>query len=198
MISRSHVQIIHNDETNKTMIFDMRSLNGTFLNNKKVLCHEITSGDIIHFGGNKLKEGENFYESKSQDREEISSELIKNFGKNIIVYKFEKYETKKRKREENEEDSKKIQKVERKNISVPTINILENTPKKEEKKQTLDPKLKDLCDKFKCNICSNLIHKATAIQPCSHTFCKDFESFLILRPELYLSIFEIEQTLSTL
>jgi hypothetical protein len=174
MISRSHVQIIHDFDSNKTMIFDMRSLNGTFLNNKKVLCHEITSGDIIHFGGNKLKEGENFFELKSQNREEISSELIKNFGKNIIVYKFEKYETKKRKREEDEEIPKKSQKMERKDMTVPLINIIENTPKKEEKKLNLDPKLKDLCDKFKCSICNDLIHKATAIQPCSHTFCNFF------------------------
>ena len=41
MISRNHLQILHDFDSNSTKIFDIRSLNGTFLNNTKVMHSEI-------------------------------------------------------------------------------------------------------------------------------------------------------------
>eukprot|EP01080_Neovahlkampfia_damariscottae_P005685 gene5685-9506_t len=190
MISRNHAQILHDFDSNITKIFDIRSLNGTFINNIKVSHAELKCGDIIHFGGNKLKEGGAF--TKLEGTEDIPTELNKNFGKNIIIYKFEKENDRnllKRQRESQlEEKDLKIQKtetLERKSMIPPTINIITNStikPNQTEKKNEisvsssniiLDSKFKELCSKFECEICKQLIHKATAIQPCSHTFCQE-------------------------
>lgn len=86
-ISRQHAIIIRNDTS--TVIIDLKSRNGTFVNNKRVKGHVLVNNDIISLGDHRLK----FVDSSATRRtslrgagwnDDTLAESIRDFRKGLI------------------------------------------------------------------------------------------------------------------